>query len=130
MYKVFMARRFLILILISVFPALRCISQIITSDDRLRQIINQDGQVEVTLPFADNKSVEILTTNVSILSVRDDMIHVSLSPLTVGWFINQKYDYKIVERISSRSINTAANVNQVMNWDIYPTYDQYDSVML
>jgi hypothetical protein len=124
-----MARRFLILILISVFPALRCISQIITSDDRLRQIINQDGQVEVTLPFADNKSVEILTTNVSILSVRDDMIHVSLSPLTVGWFINQKYDYKIVERISSRSINTAANVNQVMNWDIYPTYDQYDSVM-
>ena len=124
-----MARRFLILIFISVFPALRCHSQVIASDDKLRQIIAQDGQVEVMLPYIDYKSVEILSTNVSILSVKDNMIHISLSPLTVDWFILQKYDYKLVERVTSKGIISAANVNQSMDWDIYPTYSQYDSIM-
>jgi hypothetical protein len=124
-----MARRFLILIFISVFPALRCHSQVIASDDKLRQIIAQDGQVEVMLPYIDYKSVEILSTNVSILSVKDNMIHISLSPLTVDWFILQKYDYKLVERVTSKGIISAANVNQAMDWDIYPTYSQYDSIM-
>ena len=124
-----MAKRFLILIFISFFPALRCHSQVITSDDKLRQIIAQDGQVEVMLPYIDYKSVEILSTNVSILSVKDNMIHISLSPLTVDWFILQKYDYKLVERVTSKGIISAANVNQAMDWDIYPTYSQYDSIM-
>jgi len=124
-----MAKRFLILIFISFFPALRCHSQVITSDDKLRQIIAQDGQVEVMLPYIDYKSVEILSTNVSILSVKDNMIHISLSPLTVDWFILQKYDYKLVERVTFKGIISAANVNQAMDWDIYPTYSQYDSIM-
>ena len=124
-----MAKRFLILIFISFFPALRCHSQVITSDDKLRQIIAQDGQVEVMLPYIDYKSVEILSTNVSILSVKDNMIHISLSPLTVDWFILQKYDYKLVERVTFKGIISAANVNQSMDWDIYPTYSQYDSIM-
>jgi murein tripeptide amidase MpaA len=124
-----MARRFLILIFISVFPALKCHSQVIASDDKLRQIIAQDGQVEVKLPYIDYKSVEILSTNVSILSVKDNMIYISLSPLTIDWFILQKYDYKLVERVTSKGIISAANVNQAMDWDIYPTYSQYDSIM-
>jgi hypothetical protein len=129
MYKVLMARRFLILLFISCFTALRCLSQVITSDDRLRQIVLQYGQVEVTLPYSDKKSIEILTTNVSILSVIDNVIHVSLSKLTVEWFILQKYDYKIVERVSSKALSSAGSVNQAMDWDLYPTYLQYDSIM-
>jgi hypothetical protein len=78
-----MTRRFLIIIFISVLSALRCISQIISPDDRLRQIISEYGQAEVTLPYTDKNSVELLTTNVSILSVRDKVVHVSLSRLTV-----------------------------------------------
>jgi hypothetical protein len=124
-----MTRRVLILIFISVFPALRCHSQVIASDDKLRQIIAQDGQVEVMLPYMDYKSVEILSTNVSILSVKDNMIYISLSPLTVDWFILQKYDYKLVERVTSKGIISASNVNEAMDWDIYPTYSQYDSIM-
>ena len=129
MYKVLMTRRFLIIIFISVLSALRCISQIISPDDRLRQIISEYGQAEVTLPYTDKNSVELLTTNVSILSVRDKVVHVSLSRLTVEWFILQKYDYKIVERVAARVIISADNVNQAMDWDTYPTYTQYDSIM-
>ena len=117
------------MILISVLSVLRCISQIITPDDNLRQIISQYGQAEVTLPYTDKKSLELLTTNVSILSVKDKVVYVSLSLLTVEWFILQKYDYQIAEKISAKGIISALNVNKAMDWDNYPTYTQYDSIM-
>jgi hypothetical protein len=129
MYKVLMARRILILTLVSVLSVLRCFSQILTTDDKLRQIISQHGQAEVTIPLINNKTIEPLTTNVSILSVRDKVVFISLSPLTVEWFISQKYDYKIEETSVARNIISSDNVNQAMDWDTYPSYTQYDSIM-
>jgi hypothetical protein len=125
-----MLRRFLILELLLFFVSLRCISQVFSSDERLRQIISKDGQVEVTIPYTDRKSVDLLTTNVSILSVKNKVVHISLSPLTVEWFILQKYDYQIVEKINVKGLLSATDVALAMNWDKYPTYSQYDSIML
>jgi hypothetical protein len=124
-----MTRRFLILLSISVLYTQRCFSQDISLDDKLRQIIRQNRQVEVTIPYSDRKSLDIITTNVSILSVKDKVVHISLSPLTVEWFILQKYDYQIIEKSDIKGVISALNVNQAMEWDKYPTYTQYDSIM-
>ncbi|MFA5818021.1 MAG: M14 family zinc carboxypeptidase [Bacteroidales bacterium] len=124
-----MTRRFLILLVVPTFFALRCYPQNISNDDRLRDIVRQYGQVEVTIPFTDNKSIDILTRNVSILTVRNKFVHISLSPLTVEWFILQKYDYSISEKADSKGVISALNINQAMEWDKYPTYSQYDSIM-
>jgi hypothetical protein len=125
-----MGRRLLILFLLSCLSAFNCLSQIIGPDDNLRQIIIRDGQVEVTIPYTDRKSVEMLTTNVSILSVKNKVVYISLSPLTVEWFILQKYNYQIVEKVEVKGLLSATDVNQAMNWDKYPTNSQYDSIML
>jgi hypothetical protein len=124
-----MLRRLLILELLLIFTSLRGISQVMSFDERLRQKIIKDGQVEVTIPYTDRKSVDLLTTNVSILSVKNKAIHISLSPLTVEWFILQKYNYQIVEKVEVKGLISATDVNQAMNWDKYPTYSQYDSIM-
>jgi murein tripeptide amidase MpaA len=124
-----MARRILILVLISVLITLKCISQVISPDDRLRRIVSEDGQVEVTIPYTDRKSIDLLTVNVSILSVRNKVVHVSLSPLTVEWFILQKYEYQIVIKSEIKGLLSATSLDQAMNWDTYPTYSQYDSIM-
>lgn len=122
-------RHFLIIVFLFVLSALKCESQNIIPDDRLRQIISKDGQVEVTIPYTNNKSIEKLTSRVSILSVKDKVVHISLSPLTAEWFIMQKFDYEIVERLNTKSILSALNVDQATQWDNYPTYSQYDSIM-
>ena len=70
-----------------------------------------------------------LTTNVSILSVRDKIVHISLSPLTVEWFISQKYNYEIIEKNARRNLFQPGALSQAMEWDKYPTYTQYDSIM-
>ncbi|MGC1390540.1 MAG: M14 family zinc carboxypeptidase [Bacteroidales bacterium] len=124
-----MFKRFFILIFLSVLSALSSFSQILTPDDRLRQILSQYGQVDVTLPYTNKLSLELLSANVSILSVKDRVVHVSLSPLTVEWFILQKYDYQIVERAATRRVFSALSLSQAMEWDNYPTYTQYDSIM-
>ena len=124
-----MIRRILILVLFSGLTALRCFSQALSTDDRLRQIVSQTGQAEVTIPYTDRQSIDLLTVNVSILSVKNKIVHVSLSPLTVEWFILQKIEYQIEEKIEIKGLLSATNLNQAMNWDKYPTYLQYDSIM-
>lgn len=124
-----MGRKFLILFFISCFSLLRCFSQNSDTDVKLRQIVSQNGQAEVFVPYKSIISFDVLTTNVSILSVKDKFVYISLSPLTVEWFISQGYAYSIVEKISAKSITTAESVEQVTQWDSYPTNTQYDSVM-
>jgi hypothetical protein len=124
-----MGRRLLILLFISCLSAFKCFSQIISPDDNLRQIIIRDGQAEITIPYTNPKSFEVLTTNTSVLSVKDRVIYISLSPLTVEWFISQKYNYRIVKFKHTRGLVSASDVNQALEWESYPSYSQYDSIM-
>jgi Zinc carboxypeptidase len=124
-----MTKRILIVIIISVLSASRCFSQVLSTDEKLRQAVSQFGQAEVSLFRPDEKSLEVLTLNTSVLSVKGNIVYISLSPLTVEWFISQKYNYQIIEKVSARNITTALNINQAMTWDSYPTYTQYDSIM-
>ena len=124
-----MTKRFLILLVLFGFLALRCYPQEIDLNDRLRKIVTQNGQAEVTIPLNSKISTEFLTRNVSILSVKNKTIHISLSPLTIEWFILQKFDYQIIEREESKGVISALNMTQAMEWDTYPTYPQYVSIM-
>ena len=42
---------------------------------------------------------------------------------------SSKIDYKIIERADNKGVISALNMNQAMEWDTYPTYSQYDSIM-
>lgn len=117
------------MLLVFTFVSLRCFPQNISNDDMLRDIVGEYGQAGVTVPYADNKALDKLTRNVSILSVKNKIVHISLSPLTVEWFILQKYDYVITEKTDSKGVISALNINQAMEWDKYPTYSQYDSII-
>ncbi|MEI8226306.1 MAG: M14 family zinc carboxypeptidase [Bacteroidota bacterium] len=129
MYKVFITNRFLILLIVLLSFSLKCYPQKPGIDDTLRNIVRQYGQAEVTIPYSDDKSIDYLTRKVSILSVRGEIIQISLSPLTIEWFIQQKFNYSIEKSSDNKGIIPALNMNQAMNWDKYPTYTQYDSIM-
>jgi hypothetical protein len=124
-----MGRRLLILVFISCLLSLRCFCRIPDQDETLRQIVSQYGQAEVTLRATDRKAIDILSVNVSILSVKDNVVRINLSPITVEWFIRQHYDYLIVERMNPRNLASARSLTQALQWDNYPTYTQYDSIM-
>jgi hypothetical protein len=124
-----MARRFLILLFFLVLNVLRCYTQNLSNDERLRDVISRSGEAVVTIPYPDNISLEDLTRKVSIISVKNKRVHISLSPLTVEWFIRQKFNYLTTERTDSKSIISALIISQAMEWESYPSYTQYDSIM-
>jgi hypothetical protein len=106
-----------------------CYSQNISNNKELLDLVSQNGQVEVTIPYPGRNSIDQLTRKVSIISVNNKSVLISLSPLTVDWFIQQNYNYLIIKRTDSKGIISAFNTNQAMEWDKYPTYTQYDSIM-
>jgi hypothetical protein len=99
------------------------------SDHLLRENIIRYGQVEVTVPYFTVPSMDVLTHNVSISSVKDKKVYIILSQSTVEWFILQSFDYSIVERPDSKGVITARNTAEAMTWQKYPSYTQYDSIM-
>jgi hypothetical protein len=124
-----MARRLLILLFFLVLNVLRCYTQNLSNDERLRDVISRSGEAVVTIPYPDNISLDDLTRKVSIISVKNKRVHISLSPLTVEWFIRQKFNYLTTERTDSKSIISALIISQAMEWESYPSYTQYDSIM-
>jgi hypothetical protein len=120
-----------ILILFFVFSSSLqwCFSQNGSEDERLRSIISEKGQAEVTIADPGRKEIDRLTRNVSISSVTNKEVHIFLSPLTVEWFISESLYYQIVERSDSKGIISSASMLQAMEWETYPSYTQYDSIM-
>jgi hypothetical protein len=124
-----MIKRFIILLaLISFFP-FACFAQNLNDDDRLRDIVKQYGQAEVAVAYHDHRMMDWLSSNFSVINVRGKTIEISLSPLTVEWFISQKYAYVIREKATLKGIVSAASISKAFEWDTYPTYTQYDSIM-
>ncbi|MFZ0281843.1 MAG: M14 family zinc carboxypeptidase [Bacteroidales bacterium] len=124
-----MIKRLTITLLLSQLFTIWCFSQPAGGSERLREIVREHRQAGVTIPFPGREQMATLTKNVSILSVREKTVYILLSPLTVEWFISAGYDYSIVERDDSKGIASSVNMSQAMEWNTYPTYSQYDSIM-
>ena len=104
-------------------------SQNPVNDKLLRDIVNLNGQVEVTIPDNGAREIDWLSRNISVSSVRDKTVHIILSYRTIEWFILQNFDYKIAEQPGSKGIISSSSMKQALEWESYPSYSQYDSIM-
>jgi len=124
-----MFKKLLIPLLIFQFLAELCHSQNVTNDTKLRSIVSGKGQAEVIIPLLNRQTSERLTRFYSIRSVKEKSIHILLSPLTVERFIAEKNEYQLVEVTESKGIPGSASIAEAMEWDSYPSWAQYDSIM-
>lgn len=104
-------------------------SQESDKDNQLRNLVREFRQAKVSIPYPGAKDLDIITGNVSITSVRDKKLFINISPRTIDWFISQKFDYIILEKPDYKGILSARSVKEAMDWQSYPTYTQYDSIM-
>ncbi|NLN30417.1 MAG: T9SS type A sorting domain-containing protein [Bacteroidales bacterium] len=107
-----------------------CFSRDISpKDSLLSEIVARYGQARVTVPFRDKKELQYFLRNVSVSSVKDKKMEMVISPLTLSWFISQHTAYEILRIPDARSLETSSGTGQAMEWESYPTYPQYDSIM-
>jgi hypothetical protein len=120
---------FLPLFLFLICPA-DCFSRDISpKDSLLREIVSVHGQARVTVPFSGKTDIQYFSRNVSVSSVKDKKMEIVISPLTLDWFISQKRSWEILRIPDARSFATSSGTAQAAEWESYPTYPQYDSIM-
>ena len=124
-----MFRHLVILPLVYLLTVINIYSQVATQDDQLRETINRYGQAEVVIKYPGRTAMDFITRNVSIGSVKQDEVFITLNSSTVDWFISQAYQYRLVKRPDNKGVTTALSVSQAMEWNSYPSYTQYDSIM-
>jgi hypothetical protein len=130
MYNILMTRRLLLLFFLLFLHPLISGAQNSLSDEKLRDIVSQYGQAEVTVRITDIRMLDNLTRSVSVTAVRNDSAEITLSRLTVEWFIGQRLNYTIKEKPTLKGLlTTSSSVASAFQWDTYPTYTQYDSIM-
>lgn len=126
--RLYTVRKRLILLLFF-FQALVAGAQDVEKNSILRNEVATYGQARVSISHPGISSLDDISANVSVSAVREKRVEITLSPLTVDWFIMQNIGYNIIERPDIKSIQTADNVKQAMEWESYPSYTQYDSIM-
>jgi hypothetical protein len=124
-----MARRFIILTCLLIILSPGIFSQVSTTDSLLLATIRKYGQASVMITLPDRITLNELSRNVSIRSVSKGTVGIVLSARTVDWFLMQKTGYTLIEDDSAKGIKTAADINEAMAWESYPTYSQYVTIM-
>lgn len=98
-------------------------------DDILRNIVIHNGQAEIFIPYTGREQANFLSRYLSVSSLKNKQLYITLSPGDVEWFLKQDIEYQIVEVNHAKGLVPAADTKQAMEWDSYPTYTQYDSIM-
>jgi hypothetical protein len=98
-------------------------------DNFLRTTVSSYGQATVIIPYPGRDAAVELSKSVSISSADGRQLEIVLSQITVEWFILQGFDYTVVTGDSVKGVEMASGVKHALEWDSYPTYFQYDSIM-
>jgi len=124
-----MTRPPLISLILALAVFIGTVAQAQDINERLAGIIKEYGQAEISLTVSGPDMLDSLARNVSILNVIGSTAEISLSPLTVKWFLKQNYAYSIKQKLTPRGLITATGVANALTFEVYPTYTQYDSIM-
>ncbi len=124
-----MARLYRILALALALAPVLSSAQTGAGDELLRDMVRRLGQAEVSVAWPGRTMTDELARNVSITSASEKSLSVRLSPRTVDWFISRKLDYQITDVEAGKGPVTAANTAKAMEWESYPTWSQYDSIL-
>jgi len=124
-----MIKRSSILLFLLVLGTALLFSQESGKDNQLRNLVREFRQAKVSIPYPGLNAIDIITSKVSIIAVKDKKVLINISPRTLDWFISQKFDYIILEKPDYKGVISAESVKEAMDWQSYPTYNQYDSIM-
>ncbi|MFO7851891.1 MAG: M14 family zinc carboxypeptidase [Bacteroidota bacterium] len=104
-------------------------SQDISYEEQLYEQVSKYGQVEVTFKYPGFNALTEIGRFISVSNVKDNVVYCVLSEKDIETFLSLNLHYKIIKEKESKSIESALSVEEAMNWDLYPTYQQYDTIV-
>ena len=96
---------------------------------QLSEHIKKYGQAEVVFEYPGFSSLTSIGMHHSISAVRGSMVHCVLTGKDMDRFLSYGLKFKILQVAENKTVTSALSVEEAMNWDVYPTYQQYDSII-
>lgn len=124
-----MSKNLLITIVFFSLLAGRGHSQIIPDNAKLLKAVAERGQAEVVVKVSGTDDIRWLSQHYSVRSAGEKEVRLLLSPLTVERFISEGKSYLLNEEPVNKGEMTAVSMAKAMEWDAYPTFTQYDSIV-
>lgn len=104
-------------------------AQVKDNSELLIEQVKKYGQVEVTFEYPGFNDLVEIGKLISVSNYDGNYVHCVLSEKDISTFLALNLHYKIVPREESKDVESARSVEEAMNWDLYPTYQQYDTIM-
>lgn len=123
-----MTYRTFILYFLFLSSGLRIFSQE-SNDEKLRALVREYGEAEVVVSHPGRYKIAFLVRAFSVSYLDNDIVRVRVSYNTVDLFIRQEYEYSIREPVAIEVPRMAYDIASPMQWDSYPSYDQYVQIM-
>ena len=122
-------RRFLLIPIILTIICSYASGQQYSDSVRLRELISTYGQAEVTVKYEGRDKASELGRIVSIDSYKEGRLHLIISDATAEKFLKTGLLYNLIEPEETKGVLTAPDMTKAMEWQSYPSYTQYDSIM-
>jgi len=95
----------------------------------LLDAITKYGQAEVFFDQPGHDQLAEISRSISVSHVREGKAYAVLLEHDIDYFLSLNLQFKLVDRAETKSVLSALSVAEAMNWDVYPTYFQYDTIM-
>ncbi len=118
-----------VLIFVTVFFSETLSGQKTSQGEDILDAVQKYGQAEVSIAYPGFEALSRLGRTFPISSCDGKKAVLWLSPLTDSLFISYNIPYSLLARDDSKIVYTASSVAEAMQWNSYPTYKQYDSIM-
>lgn len=97
--------------------------------DQIEREIQKFGQIELQFAYPGFDELNRIGRLISVSDVKDGMVSCIISNNDIDDFLSLNMEYKIVYSDQSKTVISALSVEEAMNWDVYPSYQQYDTIM-
>lgn len=92
-------------------------------------LIRSEGQAEVLIKFPGIDYLAEIGSHLSVSGFREGLVSIVLAPGDLNYFASLNLPFYLPEREETKAVICAATMADAMNWESYPTYQQYDSIM-
>ncbi len=93
------------------------------------KFIKKRGEVDISFELKDKNLIHTISKIISVTSVHNNIVFGNVNEKELYQFLKFNLDFKIIPPAFPTTIETSKSLKVLQDWQTYPTYEQYDSLM-
>ena len=93
------------------------------------KFIKERGEVDIYFELKDKNLIHTISKIISVTGVDNNMVFGNVNGKELYQFLKFNLDFKVIPPAFQKTIETSKSLKVLQDWQTYPTYEQYDSLM-